>query len=104
MEAQDGSERQLWVGRRPIALDPPGSRQPNGHCLFATVGERRSHYGVLRRGLAARNAIAHGFRNQVVDAALFEQIRAAAKGLLATRKKGDNVDAFAKLLAENAGE
>ena len=38
------------------------------------------------------------------DAALFEQIRAAAKGLLATRKKGDNVDAFAKLLAENAGE
>jgi hypothetical protein len=40
----------------------------------------------------------------VVDAALFEQIRAAAKGLLATRKKGDNVDAFAKLLAENAGE
>ena len=54
--------------------------------------------------MAARNAIAHGFRNQVVDAALFEQIRAAAKGLLATRKKGDNVDAFAKLLAENAGE
>ena len=39
----------------------------------------------------------------MVDAALFEQIR-AAKGLLATRKKGDNVAAFAKLLAENAGE
>ena len=44
-------------------------------------------YAVLRRGLAARNAIAHGFLNQPVDAALFEQIRGAAKGLLAKRRE-----------------
>lgn len=44
-------------------------------------------YAVLRRGLAARNAIAHGFLNQAVDAALFEEIRGAAKDLLNSRKK-----------------
>jgi hypothetical protein len=44
-------------------------------------------YAFLRRGLAARNAIAHGFLNQVVDAALFEEIRGAAKGLLAARRE-----------------
>lgn len=38
-------------------------------------------YAVLRRGLAVRNAIAHGFLNQPVDAALFEELRNAA-GLL----------------------
>ena len=38
-------------------------------------------YAVLRRGLAVRNAIAHGFLNQPVDAALFEDLRNAA-GLL----------------------
>ena len=36
-------------------------------------------YAVLRRGLAARNAIAHGFPNQTGDAALFGQIRGVAK-------------------------
>jgi hypothetical protein len=40
-------------------------------------------YIELRRGLAVRNAIAHGFLNQAVDAALFEEIREAAQGLLA---------------------
>jgi len=44
-------------------------------------------YAVLRRSLAARNAIAHGFLNQTVDAALFDEIRAAAKALLAARKR-----------------
>jgi hypothetical protein len=44
-------------------------------------------YAVLRRGLAARNAIAHGFLNQPVDAALFQEIRGAAKDLLNTRRK-----------------
>ena len=44
-------------------------------------------YAVLRRGLAARNAIARGFLNQAVDTALFEDIRAAATALLGTRKR-----------------
>ena len=44
-------------------------------------------YAVLRRGLASRNAITHGFLNQVVDPALFEEIHSVAKGLLAARKK-----------------
>jgi hypothetical protein len=39
-------------------------------------------YSVLRRALAVRNAIAHGFLNQPVDTALFEQIREAALLLL----------------------
>jgi hypothetical protein len=39
-------------------------------------------YSVLRRALAVRNAIAHGFLNQTVDTALFEQIREAALLLL----------------------
>ncbi len=39
-------------------------------------------YAVLRRGLAVRNAIAHGFLNQPVDAALFEELRRSARGLL----------------------
>src|SRR6516165_3739621 len=44
-------------------------------------------YTELRRGLAVRNAIAHGFLNQTVDAALFEEIREAAQGLLAAGRK-----------------
>jgi uncharacterized protein YutE (UPF0331/DUF86 family) len=39
-------------------------------------------YSVLRRGLAVRNAIAHGFLNQHVDAALFEELRKTARTLL----------------------
>jgi hypothetical protein len=39
-------------------------------------------YAVLRRGLAVRNAIAHGFLNQAVDPALFDDLRRAAKRLL----------------------
>jgi hypothetical protein len=39
-------------------------------------------YLILRRSLAVRNAIAHGFLNQPVDTALFEQIREAALSLL----------------------
>ena len=45
-------------------------------------------YAVLRHGLAVRNAIAHGFLNQSIDEALFEQLRTAAGLLLrsASRK------------------
>jgi hypothetical protein len=44
-------------------------------------------YAVLRYGLADRNAIAHGFLNQVVDAALFDEIRHAAERLLGAHKR-----------------
>jgi hypothetical protein len=39
-------------------------------------------YSVLRRGLAVRNAVAHGFLNQPVDTGLFEDLRKTAKALL----------------------
>ena len=39
-------------------------------------------YSVLRRGLAVRNAVAHGFLNQPVDAALFQELRKTARVLL----------------------
>ncbi len=39
-------------------------------------------YAVLRRGLAVRNAIGHGFLNQPIDAALFEEVRKGAGALL----------------------
>jgi hypothetical protein len=45
-------------------------------------------YNELRRGLAVRNAIAHGFLNQTVDGTLFEKIREAAQSLLAVGRRG----------------
>jgi uncharacterized protein YutE (UPF0331/DUF86 family) len=69
---------------------PPTSRISSSALLKMLLTEgiiEDDDYGVLRRGLAARNAIAHGFLNQVVDAALFEEIRGAAKDLLSTRKR-----------------
>lgn len=42
-------------------------------------------YVELRRGLAVRNAIAHGFLNQPVDAILFKELSKAARGLLASK-------------------
>ena len=69
---------------------PPTSRISSSALLkmLVTEGIIEDHnYAVLRRGLAARNAIAHGFLNQMIDAALFEEIRGAAKDLLATRKR-----------------
>jgi hypothetical protein len=44
-------------------------------------------YSVLRRGLAVRNAVAHGFLNQPVDAALFEELRKRARALLRSRSR-----------------
>jgi REase_AHJR-like protein len=42
-------------------------------------------YARLRQGLAVRNAVAHGFLNQPIDAALFDELRRLAKGLLGNR-------------------
>jgi uncharacterized protein YutE (UPF0331/DUF86 family) len=69
---------------------PPTSRISSSALVKMLLTEgiiEEDDYAVLRRGLAARNAVAHGFLNQVVDAALFEEIRRAAKGLLATRSE-----------------
>lgn len=63
---------------------PPTRRISSSALLKMLVTEgliEEDDYTVLRRGLAVRNAIAHGFLNQPVDAALFEELRNAA-GLL----------------------
>jgi hypothetical protein len=46
-----------------------------------------AEYDVLRRGLAVRNAVVHGFLNQTVDAAQIENLREAARRLLVTLKQ-----------------
>jgi hypothetical protein len=69
---------------------PPTGRISSSALLKMLVSEgmiEDDDYAVLRRGLAARNALAHGFLNQVVDRALFEEIHRAANGLLGTRKR-----------------
>jgi REase_AHJR-like len=43
-------------------------------------------YGVLRQGLAVRNAIVHGFLNQLVDPKLFSELQRSARRLLRMRK------------------
>jgi hypothetical protein len=51
---------------------PPTSRISSSALLKILLTEgiiEEDEYAVLRRGLAARNAIAHGFLNQVVDVA-----------------------------------
>jgi hypothetical protein len=51
--------------------------------LLLTEGViEESDYELLRRGLAARNAIAHGFLNQPVGAELFAELRKRARRLL----------------------
>ena len=69
---------------------PPTSRISSSALLKMLLTDgiiEDDDYAVLRRGLAARNAIAHGFLNHTVDADLFEHVRRAAKGLLGTRKR-----------------
>jgi hypothetical protein len=60
-------------------------------------------YAVLRRGLAARNAIAHGFLNQVVDPALFEEVRGGREGSTGDAQKGNDIDALTNHLHQNVG-
>jgi hypothetical protein len=69
---------------------PPTSRISSSALLKMLLTEgiiEDDDYAVLRRGLAARNAITHGFLNQAVDPAMFEEIRAAAEALLGWRGK-----------------
>ena len=70
---------------------PPTRRISSSALLKMLLTEgiiEEDNYAVLRHGLAIRNAIAHGFLNQPIDEALFEQLRTAAGLLLrsASRK------------------
>jgi hypothetical protein len=64
---------------------PPTRRISSSALLKMLLAEgiiEEDRYSVLRRALAVRNAIAHGFLNQMVDPALFEELREAARDLL----------------------
>lgn len=64
---------------------PPTRRISSSALLKMLLTEgvvEEDRYAVLRRGLAVRNAIAHGFLNQPVDAALFEELRKSGRLLL----------------------
>ena len=64
---------------------PPTRRISSSALLKMLLTEgiiEEDNYAVLRHGLAVRNAIAHGFLNQPIDEALFEQLRTAAGSLL----------------------
>jgi REase_AHJR-like len=67
-------------------LNIPATRRISSSALLKmllTEGViEEDRYAVLRRGLAVRNAIAHGFLNQSVDATLFEDLRRSARSLL----------------------
>jgi hypothetical protein len=69
---------------------PPTGRISSSALLKILVSDgiiEDDDYAVLRRGLAARNAIAHGFLNQMIDPALFEEIHRAASALLAAHRR-----------------
>jgi hypothetical protein len=94
---EDGDERRLeflllWsiieaAGRyrlSPLKI-PPTRRISSSALIKMLLSEgiiEDDDYSVLRRGLAVRNAVAHGFLNQPVDAALFEKLRKRARALL----------------------
>ena len=64
---------------------PPTRRISSSALLKMLLTEgiiEEDRYAVLRRGLAGRNAIAHGFLNQTVDPALLEELRNTAGRLL----------------------
>jgi REase_AHJR-like len=71
---------------------PPTSRISSSALLKMLLTEgiiEEDAYALLRRGLAARNAITHGFLNQPVDAPLFEKLRRIAKSLLGRARADD---------------
>jgi hypothetical protein len=64
---------------------PPTRRISSSALLKMLLTEgiiEEDRYAVLRRGLAVRNAIAHGFLNQTVDGAVFGELRRVASDLL----------------------
>jgi hypothetical protein len=64
---------------------PPTRRISSSALLKMLLTEgiiEQDRYAVLRHGLAIRNAIAHGFLNQTVEVALFEELRKTARELL----------------------
>jgi hypothetical protein len=94
---EDGDQRRLeflllWsiieaAGRHRLSpLKIPPTRRISSSALIKMLLTEGiiedDDYSVLRRGLAVRNAVAHGFLNQPVDAALFEELRKRAKALL----------------------
>ncbi len=94
---EDGDQRRLeflllWsiveaAGRHRLsALKIPPTRRISSSALIKMLLTEGiiedDDYSVLRRGLAVRNAVAHGFLNQPVDAALFEELRQTARILL----------------------
>ena len=94
---EDGDQRRLqflllWsiieaAGRHrfsPLKI-PPSSRISSSALIKMLLTDgiiEDDDYSVLRRGLAVRNAIAHGFLNQPVDPTLFEELRKTARVLL----------------------
>jgi REase_AHJR-like protein len=69
----------------PLQLEPT-RRISSSALIKALLSEgliEETQYELVRRGLAVRNAIAHGFLNQPVDAPLFEALRGIARDLLA---------------------
>ena len=94
---EEGDERRLeflllWsiieaAGRhRLLPLKIPPTRRISSSALIKMLLTEGiiedGDYSVLRRGLAVRNAVAHGFLNQPVDATLFEELRKRARALL----------------------
>jgi hypothetical protein len=94
---EDGDQRRLeflllWsiieaAGRHRLSpLKIPPTRRISSSALIKMLLTEGiiedDDYSVLRRGLAVRNAVAHGFLNQPVDAALFDELRKRARTLL----------------------
>jgi REase_AHJR-like len=76
----------------PFELDPT-RRISSSALIKALLSEgiiEDEQYELVRRGLAVRNALTHGFLNQPVDPALFEELRAIASDLLAGSRQSAN--------------
>jgi hypothetical protein len=71
---------------RLASLGIPPTRRISSSALIKTLLTEGiiedERYAILRRALAVRNAIGHGFLNQPIDPILFEEVRAAAADLL----------------------
>jgi hypothetical protein len=71
---------------RLTRLRIPPTQQISSSALIKTLLTEgiieEEQYSLLRRGLAVRNAVAHGFLNQSVEPVLFEELRQVAGALL----------------------